>query len=470
MDVVLPLFFRPLGQGYLATNQLGSFAKLPSRADLEGLIHGRTSQIQGDLIEDLRSKGFVCDDSETSIRLNSISSALATRWNRAMSGPALVMIVPTLNCDHDCRYCQVSRAPLNKPGYSLGMEAIPQIIEMIESLPSKEIKVEFQGGEPLVRFEFIKEFVRQQRSTRKTITYVICSALGPLSPEILAWAKDHPVHFSVSLDGNEAIHAGNRPSEYFNSYRQTTEGIGQVVAALGGDAVSCLATITRQALDRPEAVVDAYYELGLSRIFLRPLSPFGFASKAGQSGGKLGYSVREFMTFYRAALERIVEHNEERPFIDDQALIHLQRIYQLHRAGYVDLQSPAGFMFGALVVNYDGRIFGSDEARMLWQSTRADELVLGTVGDSLAQLFASPAASGLLSRSFTACSPGCDECAYQPYCGADPMHHLGTQGDDVGDKSISFFCQFQRAIFDFVFEELCGQTKTAGVMQSWLRQ
>lgn len=33
--------------------------------------------------------------------------------------------------------------------------------------------------------------------------------------------------------------------------------------------------------------------------------------------------------------------------------------------GYVDLRSPAGIGLGALVYNYDGKVFASDEGRML---------------------------------------------------------------------------------------------------------
>jgi hypothetical protein len=33
--------------------------------------------------------------------------------------------------------------------------------------------------------------------------------------------------------------------------------------------------------------------------------------------------------------------------------------------GYVDLRRPAGIGLGALVYNYDGKVFASDEGRML---------------------------------------------------------------------------------------------------------
>jgi hypothetical protein len=36
-------------------------------------------------------------------------------------------------------------------------------------------------------------------------------------------------------------------------------------------------TTTEASLDRAREIIDCYLELGLTNIFLRPLSPYGFA-------------------------------------------------------------------------------------------------------------------------------------------------------------------------------------------------
>ena len=36
--------------------------------------------------------------------------------------------------------------------------------------------------------------------------------------------------------------------------------------------------------------------------------------------------------------------------------------------------------------------------------------------------------------------PGCAECAYKLYCGADPIENHTTQGDIVGHRPTSDFC------------------------------
>lgn len=69
--------------------------------------------------------------------------------------------------------------------------------------------------------------------------------------------------------------------------------------------------------------------------------------------------------FFGKVLERVLELNSERVFIEEGTLLRLHRIYDPGFSGCVDMQSPSGFLLGTLVFNYDGRIFGSDEARML---------------------------------------------------------------------------------------------------------
>ncbi|MDH8206496.1 hypothetical protein QIG19_27455, partial [Klebsiella pneumoniae] len=59
----------------------------------------------------------------------------------------------------------------------------------------------------------------------------------------------------------------------------------------------------------------------------------------------------------------------------------LARMLTDRPTGYVDLRSPAGIGLGALVYNYDGRVFASDEGRMLAEMGD-DTFVLGNVADA----------------------------------------------------------------------------------------
>lgn len=60
----------------------------------------------------------------------------------------IFMIVPTLRCDHTCKYCQVSRASLSAKNMDLKDEYIPVIISLIKKLSSAPYKIEIQGENP----------------------------------------------------------------------------------------------------------------------------------------------------------------------------------------------------------------------------------------------------------------------------------------------------------------------------------
>jgi len=466
---LMPLYFRQLESidKLLVTNSSGAFAFLDSHDQLEQMIDREWSQIPKEKIDELAAKNFVADGVDRAVRANLLATGIATANARAISGPSLFMIVPTLRCDHSCRYCQVSRVPVTKSGYDLSTDTIGRILSFIEHSGQPDIKIEFQGGEPLLQFEYLREFVRRAKSQlrEKSLSFVICSALGPLNTEIIDWARGENIVFSVSLDGGSIVHNVNRPSKYFNPHENTINGIERIQSELGQDRVSCLATVTRESFDDPVALVESYFRLDLESIFIRPLSPFGFAAPFNQ---KLSYSAETYMNFYRACLEQIIELNTDRMFVEETACVHMNRMFRPGYTSYVDLQSPAGYVLGALVFNYDGNVFGSDEARMLWESTKAPELILGNINEMPGSVFGNENAARLLSDTFLCTTPGCYECAYQPYCGADPLHHLATQGDHIGDKSISFFCKLQRLMFDHIMELLHSSPQAEKVLMSWL--
>jgi hypothetical protein len=66
---------------------------------------------------------------------------------------------------------------------------------------------------------------------------------------------------------------------------------------------------------------------------------------------------------------------------------------------------------------------------------------LGSVAaNSLEEIFGGPVMRRLVAESCTDALPGCGDCAYQPYCGADPIENHATQGDIVGHRPTSDFC------------------------------
>ncbi len=67
--------------------------------------------------------------------------------------------------------------------------------------------------------------------------------------------------------------------------------------------------------------------------------------------------------------------------------------------------------------------------------------------------------------------PGCSECAYLPFCGADPVRNWATQGDIVGHRPTSEFCRKHKAIFDLLFERLLSDDRFVhSLFWAWANQ
>jgi His-Xaa-Ser system radical SAM maturase HxsB len=217
----------------------------------------------------------------------------------------------------------------------------------------------------------------------------------------------------------------------------TIEGIRRAREVLGFDKVDALMTATRLSLAYPREIVDEYIKHGFQSIFLRGLSPYGFALKTARS---IGYSVEDFLRFYAQALDHILEVNRSGTnLVEIYAQILLTRILTPFSTGYVDLQSPAGAGIAVAVYNYDGDVYASDESRMLAEMGDT-QFRLGSVhSDSYEDIFGGDLLRSLVASSCIESVPGCGECAFQRFCGVDPIFNYATQGDFVGHPPTSDF-------------------------------
>ncbi len=233
---------------------------------------------------------------------------------------------------------------------------------------------------------------------------------------------------------------------------------------LGRDWVSAVMTTTNASLERVREIVDEYVALDFQGIFLRPLSPYGFAIKTKWFAA---YDSSKWLDFYFEGLDYIIELNKNGiPFTEFYAATILTKMLTPFEPGFVDLTSPAGIGIGALVYNYDGSVYASDESRML--AEMGDQTFrLGSVSNSYEELMLSDHLLDPLEASFAGSAPMCSTCAFEPYCGADPVYHHATQGDFVGRKPSSGFCQRNMAIFRGLISRMERDHETREIFLRW---
>ena len=137
-------------------------------------------------------------------------------------------------------------------------------------------------------------------------------------------------------------------------------------------------------------------------------------------------------------------------------------------SGYVDLQSPAGIGISAIVFNYDGDIYASDEARMLAEMGDRTFRLGNLHADRFEDVMRSPALLRWLNETMAEGVPMCADCGVQPYCGCDPVHHHATQGDTVGFKPSSDYCRKNMAVIRHLITLLEDDPHAARVLRSWV--
>src|SRR5262249_10258916 len=122
---------------------------------------------------------------------------------------------------------------------------------------------------------------------------------------------------------------------------------------------------------------------------------------------------------------------------------------------------------GALVYNYDGRVFASDEGRMLAEMGDTT-FELGHVETaSYRSLVLEDKLVDMVASSLTQCAPECSDCVFEPHCGADPVYHHATQRDVAGIKPLSEFCARQKGIMRVLLSMLENEPENAVILRRW---
>jgi len=417
---------------------------------------------------DLKAKHFLMDD-DSSPLLDILATKYRTKKSFLEGFTKLHLFVTTLRCDHSCLYCQVSRQSENRAAYDMTESTARKAVDLMLRTPSPFVTMEFQGGEPLLNFpmiQFLVEYAEERnRESGKQISKVITTNLSRVTRDILEYCRDNNIRISTSLDGPEFIHNANRPKRGNDSYEIVVRNLDFTRSILGYENVAALMTTTKLSLQHPIEIIDEYVARDFKSIFRRPISPYGFAVK-----DRTGYLTDEFLEFYRESLAYILELNRNGiDFIEVYAKIILTKILTPFSTSYTDLQSPAGAGIGAVVYNYDGDVYASDEARMLAEMDDRTFRLGNVHQNTYEELFGGELINVICRSSVNESLPGCSDCPYQTYCGADPIFHHATQGNMIGHRPTSDFCKKNMSIINELFRYiLLGDPEIMRIFWTWI--
>ena len=464
-----------LGGGrVVVTNDVGEWSVLPD-LEFQDLLQGNI--VPGHpRFEELQQRGFLRQD------LDAEDMARKLRRKRRFlgAGPHLAVLITTLRCNQSCGYCHASRTDMHRTDTDMSLETAKLAVDHAMQSPSPYLCFEYQGGEPTVNMDVIKfciEYSREKnRYEKKTLDHSLVTNMTYMTQENADWLIENDVLICTSLDGPAGVHDKNRgwagnKNAAFDHVTKWMDYFNQKYIEKGRDPelwhVDALTTFTRTSLDNWKQIVDLYVERGIRNIHLRPLNPFGFATKTWRA---IGYSMDEFLEMYEQALDYILELNKQGvQIMEGTSAVFLKKMLTPDDPNFVDIRSPVGSGTGQICYGFDGSIFPSDEGRMV-HGMGDDIFKVGHVSTtSFEEATNHPTVRALATASLLDALPMCESCFNAPYCGVRPLHNYMQSGDLFGQRPVTPKCGQHMGIAKMLFDRLSNDTdgSNATIFRRW---
>ncbi len=467
-------YFKKIKDKYLLTNDVGDYLFLTERQFKNFLANKLDKNKNPYLL--LKKKNFLKNE----LDLTKMIGKYRLKKEFLFGGPSLHIVVVTLRCNHKCVYCHASAQGMNRKELDMDKVIAKETVDKIFKTTSPFVAIEFQGGEPLVNWPIVKFIIeyaqKKNKQVKKNLEIRLVSNFSLMTEAKFKYLIDNRVSMCISLDGPEKVHNKNRilVGDKGNSYQYAAKWAKKFFKLYPqlrkkryiykmGVAI----TVSRFSLSFHKQMIDEYLKLGFDDVYLRPLNPFGFTKNHFK---KIGYTVKEYVDFYKKAINYMIELNlKGKKFREKTAYTFLTKILTDYDPNHLDFRSPCGAGIGQLAYNYNGDVYTCDEGRML--SMMDDESFrLGNIKENTYQeIVGSPVTRTMCTASCLEGLPHCNDCVYKPYCGVCPIYNYVEQGNIFGQMPANQRCQINQAIFDFLFEKL-QDPKIKTVLEAWLKK
>lgn len=448
----------------LLTNEQGRYILLGKR-DFLNLVNKRYDLLSKEILQTLKDRFFIYDIDED-VFIEKVANAYRDNKQYLFSATSLHIFVMTNACNMCCVYCQAQDSAQEKKGKMQEMTAKAAVDIALQS-PNEYLTFEFQGGEPLLNFETIKYIVEysEQNKNHKQIQYSLVTNTLLLNEEMIQFFKKYDVSISTSLDGCKEVHNSNRPKiDGDGTYDYVSRNIKWLQS--NDIQVGAIETTTKISLKNAEKIIETYHNLGLNHLFIRPLTPLGYAK---EHWAEIGYEPEEFLKFYKQCILILLEHNRNGIRMSEgHARIFLKKILTGYSENYMELRSPCGAGIGQMAYYYDGNIYTCDEGRMV--AKMGDQMFcLGNVNYSTYDdLMENRVCKVTCQASVLESLPGCCDCVYHPYCGVCPVISYASDNSIYTRESNVYRCKIYKGILDILFEILLEEPGAEDILKAWI--
>lgn len=461
-------------QHTVVTNDAGQFALLDNPS-FRQLLRGEVEPGHKDF-DRLQDLGALRQD----LDLEELARRVRRKRRYLGNGVHLAVVITTLRCNQSCQYCHASRTDMHRTDTDMSLETARMVVDHALKTPSPYLCFEYQGGEPTVNFDVLKfcvEYSREKnRYEGKTLDHSVVTNMTYMNQERADWLLDNDVLVCTSLDGPKSVHDKNRPWRgadlgAYDSVRRWMAYFNNRYVEMGRDPelwhVDALTTFTKTSLAHWKEIIDLYVELGIRNIHIRPLNPFGFATKTWRA---IGYSMEEFHAVYTQCLDYILQLNRQGvQIMEGTAATFLKKMLTPDDPNFVDIRSPVGSGTGQLCYGFDGSLFPSDEGRMI-HGMGDDLFRIGHVRDtSFEDAVGHPTVRALAAASLTDTLPMCESCFNAPWCGVRPLHNYMQSGDLFGQRPSTPKCQQHMGLAQLLLQRMADDNdgSTLALFRRW---
>lgn len=336
----------------LINKEIGSWCVLPPEE--YGLIQhlrgsylsydsSRDKGISMELIQKLFKSGI--------ITINGIDYFTDNKEKRSTS-PFSIIVKTTNQCNLRCTYCYTQFAKIAPA--SISPKKIVTVVDRIHDLidPERVLVIVFHGGEPLYRFNEIKEVISLLNSKYTNIEYSVQTNGVLLNNETISFLKKNNIRVGVSIDGHTFDNNRTRFSR-LSQFNQVINNIEHL--AHSGVRFGILSVLNNQNATTIVESIQRFYEIGVRNFVLNPL-----LSKDSMNNHTLYSTLADT---YLSLIKYINDWNEsqvnEADYINERScsgIINTLKLYQ-HEQCY---SIPCGAGSNSIACDSDGKLYLCD--------------------------------------------------------------------------------------------------------------
>ena len=332
-------------------------------------------------------------------------------------------------CNLNCSYCIAKDLPNSTMSIESAMSAVDLFLFLSEGCES--IEFTFSGGEPLCKFEILKElllYINTKCNELGVASSFILKTNGTICSEsILETLKKYSVNIAVSIDGNQKVHEKHR---VFKNGNGSHDLVTKNILSILDNHIQCSGSLTVHPNTAQDLMTSVEYlcSLGLTDIDVAPVY------------GTVEWSESEILTFMEK-LHDVANHIKEQRTESKEIRIsplekdsnHINRI----------LANEWGCHAGVTNLAFlpDGSITGCSALAMA--SKDHPELIIGNINKGIDQVLINDLKA--LSLADNQARKKCKQCKTSPNCtGGCLAINLATTGRSLMPPSV--YCETITAI------------------------